>query len=143
MEEVNRVVKRLLKGFATAISQAAHAEVGRQLGIFLRRHAKLPNSRRPVYMRLLHEEKNTHPMTVRASARRYGDWHNLDAYLFLGVGAAMDAQGRSTEFFARLNVLVEQFVADKNLEPAHEFLRQLQQNAGLWRAAYHKAAHRA
>ena len=129
IESVDAIVKDLAEHHQEAVSQAAHAEVRRQLANFLKRLDALPPQGKPVYMALLHAVRNLHYRTVQASVVRHGDWHNLNVYLYLGTGTAADAQTRSVKFFAKLEGLIEQLLADDNLAPAHGFLRQLAENA--------------
>ena len=142
IEVVDTIVKDLDEHHQEAVSQAAHAEVRRQLANFLKRLDALPPQGKPVYMALLHAVRKLHYRTVQASVVRHGDWHNLNVYLYLGAGTATDAQARSTKFFAQLEGLIEQLLADGNLAPAHGFLRQFAENAERWRTQFLETARR-
>jgi transcriptional regulator with XRE-family HTH domain len=142
IESVDAVVKDLAEHHQEAVSQAAHAEVRRQLANFLKRLDALPPQGKPVYMALLAAVRNLHYRTVQASVVRHGNWPNLNVYLYLGAGTATDAQARSAKFFTQLEGLIEQLLVDGNLAPAHGFLRQLAENAERWRARFLEIARR-
>jgi hypothetical protein len=91
---------------------------------------------------LLGAVRAAHWRTVEASVYRRGGWYNLNIDLYLGAGAAADAQARSSRFFAQLEGLIEQLLANASLAPAHGFLRQLAENAQRWREAFLDTARR-
>lgn len=142
VQDVDAIVKDLAENYQQAQSKAANDRVREELGVLLRRLGELPEQEQAVYRRVLGAVHNAHWRTVEATVCRHGDWHNLNVYLLLGTGAAADAQARSGKFFAQLEGLVEQLLANPALAPAHGFLRQLAENAQRWREAFLEATRR-
>lgn len=142
IDRVDKILEDLIEHHQEAVSQAAHKEVRRQLANLLERLHALPPQGKPVYMGVLNAVKSLHHRTVHAAVVRNGNWHNLNVYLYLGAGAAADAQLRSTKFFTQLEGQIEQMLTDPNLARAHGFLRQLAENAERWRAQFLETARR-
>jgi hypothetical protein len=134
--EIDTIVRDLVQNHEKAVSKAAHDKVRHQLEVLLKRLSALPERDHPIYMKLLAVMRSVHPRTLQASVTRHGEWDNLNVYLHLGSGAAADAQTRSMKFFAQLEGLIEQLLADESLAAAHGFLRQLSENAQLWREGF-------
>jgi hypothetical protein len=134
--ELAETVQLVLADLDRARTEAAQHEVNRQLHIFLQKNGALADQASPVFMVLIHAIQTINAQSVKASVRRRGDWHNLDAYLYLATGAARDAQTRSNRFFNRLDGLLSQMLADPNLAPTHRFLSQLADSAVAWREQF-------
>ena len=111
-------------------------EANRQLHIFLKNNAGLVEPASPVFMVLIDTVRTIHHQSVKASVRRRGNWHNLDVYLYLATGAALEAQVRSSLFFNRLEGLLSHMLADPKLTPTYRFLAQLKESATTWREQF-------
>jgi len=97
-------------------------EVGRHLLTWVESHRELGWDGLAVQEPLIIAINNTHPKTIWAAVRRYGEWSNLDYYHQLGFGArriAVTVIGRRIEEF---KIIVQNLIRDDQLEPARMFL---------------------
>ncbi len=86
--------------------------------------------------------RNLHPRTVWASVVRQGSWINLDVYHYLGTGVAADAQERSRMLVLELEAALGRMLADDDLAPVHDFLKEAVKSVGYWRSEFLQTASR-
>lgn len=86
--------------------------------------------------------RNLHPRTVWASVVRQGSWINLDVYHYLGNGVAADAQERSRMQVLELEAALGRMLADDDLAPVHDFLKEAVKSVGYWRGEFLQTASR-
>ncbi len=136
IEEVGQYVTAFIKNHGEEQTKIAQMEVRRQISIFLGRHRHLPDRVQDVHDALISALHSTNARTVWASARRNGSWTGLDAYHFLGTGAAIDAQVRSQAVFSGLDELLRNMMGDRKLAAAHDYLAELRKNIPAWRTKF-------
>jgi len=68
---------------------------------------------------------DTHVRSIWASVRRCGTWTNLDYYYQLGFGTRAIAAKHIKKKLNALKVIIDNMLGDKDLAPAHDFLRQV------------------
>jgi transcriptional regulator with XRE-family HTH domain len=134
--EVGQAVDELIKRHGEAQTKAAQEEVRRRLKIFVRGHLTLGDRVHPIHEQLIHGLRTTNARTIWASTRRNGSWPGMDAYHFLGIGTAIDAQTRSQPIFHGLNELLANMQDDEKLSPAHDYLLELRRNIPQWREKF-------
>ena len=134
--EVGQVIEELIKRHDEAQTKAAHDQVRRQLRIFVGRHRELSPRVGMVHEPFINAIGRTHVRTVWATTRRKGSWPGLDAYHFLGVGTAMDAQRRSEAAFSGLEELLRNMLGDDSLSPARDYVGELLRNIPVWKERF-------
>lgn len=77
--------------------------------------------------------RSLHPRTVWASVIRQGSWINLDAYHYIGMGVAADAQERSRVQVLELEAVLGRMLADDDFAPVRDFLKEAVKSVGYWR----------
>lgn len=70
-------------------------------------------------------DKGTYAASVRASVNRRGEWHNLDYYQTLAVGARQQIVEQIDSLKNELLVLIDNMLAQNELQPAYALLKQL------------------
>lgn len=71
------------------------------------------------------EAKGTYAASVRASVSRKGNWPNLDYYYLLSSGARGKVVKNIEMIHDELVTLIDNMLAQNNLQPAYSFLKQL------------------
>jgi transcriptional regulator with XRE-family HTH domain len=134
--EVGQAAEELIKKHGEAQTRAAQEEVRRRLKIFVRGHLELNSRVQAIHEQLIHALHTTNARTIWASTRRNGSWQGMDAYHFLGIGTAIDAQTRSQPIFHGLDELLANMQGDDKLSPAHDYLLELRRNIPQWREKF-------
>jgi transcriptional regulator with XRE-family HTH domain len=134
--EVGQAVEELIKTHGEAQTKAAQEEVRRRLKIFVKGHRELNARVQAIHEQLIHALHTTNARTIWASTRRNGSWSGMDAYHYLGIGTAIDAQTRSQPIFHGLDELLANMQGDDKLSPAHDYLLELRRNIPLWREKF-------
>lgn len=75
--------------------------------------------------------KGTYAASVRASVNRSGDWHNLDYYQEIASGARAQCVNKIHPVKSDLNTLIENMLAQNELQPAHSLLKQLRNTTDI------------
>lgn len=75
--------------------------------------------------------KGTYAASVRASVNRSGDWHNLDYYQEIASGARAQCVNKIYPVKSDLNTLIENMLAQNELQPAHSLLKQLRNTTDI------------
>jgi transcriptional regulator with XRE-family HTH domain len=143
IEALGNAVTQLMKNYEEHAAKLIRADVNKQLGISLERHEALPPLREQAHDFLLSQLANVHASTVWATTRRQGGWYNLDVYHCLGVGVAREGNRRSAQFFAGLEEVVNNMLANAELAVAHPFLQEVLVKLSEWKDAFLEAAHQA
>jgi hypothetical protein len=136
VEELSNSVTALLKANTEERTMAAQREVRRRISIFLRHRRQLPDRAQAVHGALISALQTTNARTIWASARRNGSWPGMDAYHFLGVGAAIDAQLRSQAAFSGLDELLLNMHEDEQLAAARDYIAELRRNIPSWKTSF-------
>jgi hypothetical protein len=136
--EAGKAIVELMKRHGETQTKEAQSEVRRRLRIFIQQHLAITTPARKAHRTFISAVRSTHARTVWATTRRNGGWPGLDAYHYLGVGTAEDAQARSQPLFAGLDELLGNMLGDDNLEPARDHLNELRQTVPLWKETFIK-----
>jgi transcriptional regulator with XRE-family HTH domain len=116
--------------------QAAFAKLRERLQQYAAVHDQLPQRTTPVYARLIDAFRGSHARTVWASARRNGDWRNLNSYLYVGIGANTDAKTRSDKAITDLDAILEDLLKDPDCSPIRNHLVVLKSDVAAWRLKF-------
>ena len=143
ISEIANKIDYLIENQKAVHVLAAQRTVFNSLQRFVDQHQDLLSSRRPVYVYALSAVEKAHARTVWATTRRSGIWGNLDIYYYLGYGATAEAENRSQQVFSGLITLIEDKLGESDLEPVHDFLKELLVNWKLWRENFLESARRA
>ncbi len=143
IDQVVAAIKRLIQNRDEQHALAAQQEVNKKLRIFTDQHQNLGSRKRPAHASLINAIRSLHPRTVWATTRRSGSWPGLDVFFYLGAGAESDARLRSDSTFAGLKEVIKNMLGDEELEPTHDFLRQLLSAVDNWRDSFLEAVSRA
>jgi transcriptional regulator with XRE-family HTH domain len=138
--EAGSAIDELIKRYGEAQTKEAQDEVRRRLRIFIAQHLELASSAERAHRSLTSAVRSTHARTVWATTRRKGGWPGLDAYHWLGVGTAEDAQRRSQPVLSGIDELLGNMLGDEKLEPARDYLNEIRRTIPAWREEFLKDA---
>ena len=138
--EAGSAIDELIKRYGEAQSKKAQVEVRRRLRIFIEQHRELEAPAQGAHRSFISALRSTHARTVWATTRRNGGWPGLDAYHWLGVGTAVDAQSRSQPSFSGADELLSNMLGDENLEPARDYLNEIRRTILVWKEQFLKDA---
>jgi hypothetical protein len=138
--EAGSAIDELIKRCGQEQTKEAQAEVRRRLRIFVEQHLELGPSGQKVHRPFISALESSHVRTVWATTRRNGGWSGLDAYLWLGVGTAEDAQSRSQPNVSGIEELLSNMLGDEKLEPARDYLNEIRRTIPSWREEFLKDA---
>ncbi len=88
--------------------------------------------------RILAAFNHRHARTVWASARRNGEWDNLDSYQIVGVSANEDAEARSKSAAAALDTLFDDLSKDPECVAIQSHLVVLKNRVAEWKLKFLK-----
>jgi transcriptional regulator with XRE-family HTH domain len=137
-EKIDRIsaicsaVDYLVKNQEQEYVRVSQNEVSKRLKIFLTQYSELSDCDWRIEEYLRDEIRTTHARTVWASVRREGSWGNLDVHFTLGYGARVEARKCTEKIFYGLREIVQNMLGDKDLEPSHVFLNELDSNWLSW-----------
>jgi hypothetical protein len=114
--------------------------VATQLGNFLAAHRK-PGARvRQAHQELIETLRGTrYASTVWAMTRRKGEYYNLSTTHQIGAGAAKDAMLRSSDWFSKLQAVLDTQKQDAALQFAEQTIKQIEASTPGWRRAFVEA----
>jgi len=138
--EAGAAIEELIRRYGEAQTKEAQDEVRRRLRIFIEQHLEVGTPIEEVYRSFISAVRSTHVRTVWATTRRNGAWSGLHAYHWLGVGTAVDAQGRSQPIFSGLDELLGNMLGDEKLEPARDYLNEIRRTILVWKEHFLKDA---
>jgi len=127
LEETEEAVSSIEREMDSKSKQQAEQQVKSTLGPWL----KKANSRSPVlkeyFLQLISEieDSGTYASSIRASINRRGEWHNLDYYQMLAVGARKQIVEQVGSLHDELFVLIQNMLSQNDLQPAYALLKQL------------------
>lgn len=133
--EIGQAINELIQRHGEVQSKDAQEKVRKRLRIFIEQHLVLPPPLQRIHDSLVSAYRNTHHMTVWASTTRRGAG-TLDAYHWLGIGTVIDAQKRSQELFAGLDVSLGIMLGETDLDPAKDYLNELRHAVPTWRERF-------
>lgn len=123
-------------------AEAAQKEVYKSLKNFVKRYRNLKSDGWRVDNYLVRDVKTAHARKVWATTRREGTWNSLDVYFLLGNGARTLAWSRTQQAFSGLKEIVNDMLDNPDLQPAHNFLKELVANWNLWHEKFLESAQR-
>ena len=138
--EAGSAIDELIKRYGEAQTKEAQEEVRRRLRIFIEQHLDLAASAQNAYTSFVSAVRSTHARTVWATTRRKGGWPGLDAYHWLGVGTAENAQNRSQPILSGIDELLGNMLGDEKLEPARDYLNEIRRTLPVWKEEFLKDA---
>jgi transcriptional regulator with XRE-family HTH domain len=126
VEEVSRTIYKVVENITDAQAEAAFSEVLKSLTAWIVNHKKIEPIGN-VHESLIETigDKRTYAASVRASVNRYGTWDNLDYYYQIGFGTRSETVKSIAGMLAELITIIKNLQAREDLEPAHEFLKEL------------------
>jgi transcriptional regulator with XRE-family HTH domain len=139
---LEKTINNLIKNHEIAAARAVRQEVIRQLSIFIKTHRSIGERLRPVHHDLITAIQTVNARSVWATARRQGQWHNLDIFYYLGAGAATDAKRRVQPIFQELQGVLTNMLGDPQFETGYEFLNEVRTNSEYWREQFLEAVKR-
>jgi transcriptional regulator with XRE-family HTH domain len=136
LQELASATEDLVTTYEQLQVQMAFAKLREELQQFLALHRQLPPRTMPMHERMLDAFKESHARTVWASARRNGDWVNLDSYHYVGMGANMDAKNRSDPAMTALENLLDKLLEDPDCAAIRNHLVVLKSDVATWRLTF-------
>ncbi len=133
-------VEEILREHREHAFTAAVQEVATQLGNFLAAHRR-PGARiRPAHQELIETLHGTrYASTVWAMTRRNGEYYNFSTTHQIGAGAAKDAMLRSSDWFSKLQAVLDTLKQDRALQLAERTIKQVEASTPSWRRAFVEA----
>ena len=127
INEVAATVEKLSENIEDAKAKAAFSEVLKSLTAWIKDHREIKPIG-PIYDPLIDTigEKSTHASSVRACVNRYGSWYNLDYYYQIGFGTRSETVKTISSMISDLNSIIGNMKSRPDLEPAKEFLNELE-----------------
>ncbi len=113
--------------------KTAFVKLRARLRQFADAHHQLPDQTITVHSQLLAAFNHRHPRTVWASARRNGEWDNLDSYQIVGVAANVDAEARSKQAAVAIDALLDELSKDPDCVAIQSHLQVLKKNVADWK----------
>ena len=116
---------------ATDLQSKATAEAQKQVRNTLKPWLEKALSRSPelkeYFLPLVHaiRDKGTYAASVRASVNRCGEWHNLDFYQNLALGARQQVVSQIGGSYNELLTLLDNMLEQDELKPAHSLIKQI------------------
>ncbi|MBD3831979.1 MAG: helix-turn-helix transcriptional regulator [Brevundimonas sp.] len=131
---------QMLANVEQAQALAALETVSKDLLRFANRNETLEAPQREPYALLLSAIRGLNARTVWAATRRQGRFWNLDAFQYLGDGAASEAKRRSRKVLGDLEAVLEARRDDPELESAYAYIAEVLANSAKWEADFVDAA---
>ena len=127
ISDVSKTIQKLGDNIEDAQAEAAFREVLKSLKAWINTNREI----KPIGS--IHDslidtigDKRTHAGSVRACVNRYGYWHNLDYYYQIGFGTRTEAVKTISGMLDELDTIIKIMLNREDLEPALEFLQELQ-----------------
>ncbi len=125
LSEMIKDAHLLVRNFEEEQTMEVQRQAARRLHIWLETNRDLNFSQLYLPQRsLINAIGGAHPSSLRASVRREGDWYNLDYSHQLAYGSRLAAARIVRRKLTRLYDVIDNLVADDQLEEAHGLLRQ-------------------
>lgn len=132
--------QQMLANVEQAQALAALETVSRDLLRFADRNDALERPQREPYALLLSAIRGLNARTVWAATRRQGRFWNLDAFQYIGDGAASEAKRRSRKVLGDLEAVLTSHRDNPELESAYAFIAEILANSAKWEADFVDAA---
>ena len=125
LEETVKDARSLLDNFERAQFMTVRRDAARRLAVWLSGNGKLdlPQSL-AVESSLMQAIDSVHASSLRASVRREGEWYSLEYSDELAYGARVAAVNAVQSKLGSFHGVVDNILADSQLEEAHGFVRQ-------------------
>jgi len=136
LKEIVSATDDLVTKYQQQQVQAALLKLAGRLQQFLATYSQLPPKTIEVDTRLLDALNHRHARTVWASARRNGEWDNLDSYQIVGVSANMDARARSDAAAAAMDAILDELSKDPDCVAIQTHLPVLKKNVAAWKLKF-------
>lgn len=132
--------QQMLANLEQAQALAALETVSKDLLRFADRNDALDRPQREPYALLLSAVRSLNARTVWAATRRQGRFWNLDAFQYIGDGAAAEAKRRSRKVLADLEAVLTAHQDNPELQSASAFIAEILANSSQWEADFVDAA---
>jgi hypothetical protein len=138
LKELASATEDLVSKFQEQQAKAAFAQLRKKLQEFADAYHSLPPQAIKAKDRILAAFNHRHARTVWASARRNGEWDNLDSYQIVGGSANEDAEARSKSAAAALETLFSDLSKDPEFAAIQSHLVVLKNRVAEWKLKFLK-----
>jgi len=125
IKELDATIDQLISNRDKEEVQAVLNDAIHRIQVWLKESEDIGQIAERVHSSLISAISSTHARSVWASVRRHGSWNNLDYYYQLGFGTRTIAAKHIEAKLGDLRVLIDHMLADEQLAPGHDFLRQM------------------
>lgn len=133
LEEITQSVLEIERELKTKSAKQAQYQVKMTLDPWLKKLQSCTPTLSEFFLPLIDaiSSRGTYAASVRASVSRYGDWHNLDYYQEIAVGARSQCVAKIFPLKDELNVLIDNMLSQDDLQPAYSLLKQLKNTTDI------------
>lgn len=126
VHEVAGTIEKVAENILDAKAEAAFSEVLKSLDAWIKNHKDV----KPIgeiHEALIEaiEDKHTYAASVRACVNRFGIWNSLDYYYHIGFTTRSETVKSISDMVAELSTIIKNLQSREDIEPAHEFLKEL------------------
>lgn len=136
LEELTAAVDDLVSRHQEQQVQTALAKLRAKLQEFTDAYEQLPARTAAVESQMLGALRGRHARTVWASARRNGDFYNLDSYQYIGIATNVDAKTRSDPAGVVLDRVLDDLLQDPDCAAIQSHLLVLKKDFAAWRLKF-------
>jgi hypothetical protein len=133
LKELTAATDDLVSNFRDQQVKEGYAKLRRELQQFVDIYHQLPAQAIKAQDRIVSAFNRRHARTVWASARRNGDWDNLNSYQIVAIAANEDAESRSQAALAALEKLFDDLSKDPDCAAIKSHLTVLQGDVAAWK----------
>lgn len=123
--ELETTIDQLIANRDKEEVQAVLNDAIHRIQVWLNKSEDIGEISERVHSSLIAAISSTHARSIWASVRRHGSWSNLDYYYQLGFGTRTIAAKHIEAKLSDVAVIIDNMLTDDDLEPAHDFLRQM------------------
>ncbi|EGT3624816.1 hypothetical protein FAP94_00110 [Morganella morganii] len=127
MDEIIKSVDEIELELQSQSSKQAKHQVKMTLVPWLKKSQECAPTLNEFFLPLIEtiSARGTYAASVRASVNRDGDWHNLDYYQEIALGARSQCVQKLYPLRDELITLIDNMLAQNDLQPAYSLLKQL------------------
>ncbi len=138
LNELTSATEDLVSKFQDQRVKNGYAKLRSEMQIFVDRYHQLPPQAIKAQDRIVSAFNHRHARTVWASARRNGDWDNLNSYQIVAIAANEDAEARSKAALAALDKIFDTLSKDPDCAAIKSHITVLQSNIVAWKLNFLK-----
>jgi transcriptional regulator with XRE-family HTH domain len=138
LKELTSATEDLVSKYRDLQVKKGYAKLRVELRQFVDTHHQLPPQVIKAQDRIVSAFNRRHAKTVWASARRNGDWDNLNSYQIVATAANEDAETRSKAALAALDKIFDDVAKDPDCAAIKSHITVLQGNVDAWKLGFLK-----